>query len=46
MAPCIKFESIKNPALIAASGKNHKHGKTHGDNIAVYEKQEVVSLEK
>jgi hypothetical protein len=36
----------KNPALIAASGKNLKRGNAHGDNMVVNEKCVIVFLGK
>jgi hypothetical protein len=38
--------SEKNPASIAASGKSRKRGNAHGDNMAAYEKCDVVLLGK
>jgi hypothetical protein len=34
--PALGSEVEKNPASIAASEKNRKHGCAHGDNMAVY----------
>jgi hypothetical protein len=31
--PALGLKVQKNPALFAASGKNHKCGHAHGDNI-------------
>jgi hypothetical protein len=44
--PALGSEIERNPASIAASGKNRKNGCAHGDNMAVYGKCEVVFLKK
>jgi hypothetical protein len=44
--PALGSKVQKNPASIATSGKNRKSDNAHSDNMAVYEKCDVVFLGK
>jgi hypothetical protein len=44
--PALGSKVQKNAASISASGKNHKSGNAHGDNMAVYGNCEVIYLGK